>query len=55
MIDLEQLRREAESSDGDRTVVERTWLKQVLNELTEGRRAQKRCGELFGLPQGKTL
>lgn len=34
MIDREALRREANSEDGDRTVVSRAWLKQVHQELS---------------------
>ena len=55
MIDLELLRRAAESGEGDRAVVERSWLRQAFEELTAGREAQRRLGECFGLPQGKTL
>jgi len=49
MIDREDLRREAYSKDGDRTVVSRAWLKQVLCELAQldglrvdGRRRSRR-------------
>lgn len=34
MIDREALRREADSDDGDRTVVSRAWLKRVHEELS---------------------
>lgn len=37
MIDLEQLRRAAESGDGESTVVSRRWLAAVLAELEECR------------------
>ena len=55
MIDLEALRREAESTEGDRTVVERSWLARALVELSAGRDAHERLGQVFGLPRGKTL
>ena len=55
MIDLEQLKRAAESGKGDRAVVERSWLRQAFAELSAGREAQRRLGECFGLPPGKTL
>ena len=49
MIDLEALRREAESTDGDKAVVTRNWLHQVLAELSAGREAHQRLGQVFGL------
>jgi hypothetical protein len=48
LIDLAALKREAESADGDRTVVDRSWLRQALAELTAGRKAQARLGQVFG-------
>lgn len=55
MIDIEALRREAESADGDRTVVSRRWLAQVHEELSACRTASATAGMTFGLPQGTTL
>lgn len=37
MIDIDALRREAESNEGECTVVERRWLAAVLAELEECR------------------
>ena len=48
LIDLDALRREAESADGDRTVVERSWLAQALSEIEAGRAAHARLGQVFG-------
>lgn len=39
MIDLAKLKQSAESTEGDRTVVTRRWLGQVLEELRECRAA----------------
>lgn len=47
-IDLEALRREAESEEGDRTVVSRAWLKRVHEELTAAREAEAALGRVFG-------
>lgn len=47
-IDLAALQREAESTDGDRTVVSRAWLKRVHEELTAAREAQAALGRVFG-------
>lgn len=55
MIDLAALKRSAESADGACTVVERSWLKQVLAELTACRETAARTGQCFGLPAGETL
>ena len=55
MINLRELKAEAESKDGDRTVVERSWLKQVLTELTACREAQAHRGQCFGLQPGERL
>lgn len=54
-IDLDALKTEAESSDGDRTVVERAWLARVHEELTALREIRERLGLCFGLPEGVTL
>ena len=48
MIDREALRREAESHDGDRTIVSRAWLRQVLAELTAADEAAAALGKVFG-------
>lgn len=48
MIDRAALKREAESEDGDRTVVSRAWLKQVLAELTAADEAAAALGKVFG-------
>lgn len=48
MIDLEQLRREAESKDGDRVVVSRAWLGRVHQELTAAREAKAALDRVFG-------
>ena len=55
MIDLNALAREAASADGDRAVVSRSWLAQVLSELTSCREATRVCGQCFGLPRDKRL
>jgi len=55
VIDLVALKREAESSAGDRAVVSRAWLAQALEELTAGRLAEDRLGQVFALPQGETI
>lgn len=47
-IDLEALKREAESSDGDRTVVSRAWLARVYEELKAAREAEAALGRVFG-------
>jgi hypothetical protein len=47
-IDLEALLCEAESEDGDRTVVSRAWLKRVHEELTAARKAQVALNEVLG-------
>jgi hypothetical protein len=47
-IDLEALRREAESEEGDRTVVSRAWLKRVHEELAAARAANAALGRVFG-------
>ena len=52
-LDLNALERETELP-GESAVVTRRWLKQVLCELREGRAAQARLGQTFGL-KGKTL
>ena len=61
-IDLEQLKRAAESGDGDRAIVERSWLAQALAEITAGRQAaaeleQLRAGQgrTFGLKPDQRL
>jgi hypothetical protein len=51
-IDLADLKRSAESGDGDSAVVERSWLKQVYAELSECRADKPRC---FGLKPGQSL
>lgn len=48
MIDRDALRREAESGDGDCAVVTRSWLKQVLAELTAADEAAAALGRVFG-------
>lgn len=62
MIDLEQLKRVAESGEGEWTRVERSWLAQALAEITAGRQAvaelqQLRAseGRTFGLGPDKRL
>lgn len=47
-IDLEALQREAESTDGNRTVVSRAWLGRVLEELSAAREAEAALGRVFG-------
>jgi hypothetical protein len=47
-IDLAALRREAESTDGDRCVVSRAWLARVLEELSAARAAEAALGRVFG-------
>lgn len=47
MIDLAKLKQEAESGEGDRTVVSRQWLQQALTELQAGREAQAQLGQVF--------
>lgn len=48
MIDRDALRREAESEDGDRTVVSRAWLKQVYTELSLLDELRTGIGRVFG-------
>lgn len=62
MIDLDALKREAESGDDDRTVVSRCWLGQVLAELVAGRQAaaerdadRAAVGLVFGLRPGERI
>lgn len=52
-IDLDALAAQLEG-EGD-CVVERTWLARVHEELTTLRDVQARIGQVFGLPEGKTL
>lgn len=47
-IDLEALQREAESNDGDRTVVSRAWLARVHQELRAAREAKELLDDVFG-------
>lgn len=47
-IDLDDLKREAESDDGPCAVVERAWLKRAHEELTAAREARKVLGRVFG-------
>jgi hypothetical protein len=47
-IDLAALKREAESSDGDRAVVSRSWLARVHEELSAAREAEAALGRVFG-------
>jgi CO dehydrogenase/acetyl-CoA synthase delta subunit len=47
-IDLEALRREAESCEGDRVVVSRAWLRRVYEELSAARAAEAALGRVFG-------
>ena len=47
-IDLAALKREADSSDGDRTVVSRSWLARVHEELSAAREAEAVLGRVFG-------
>jgi len=54
VIDIEKLKRSAEKS-GKSAVVSRSWLRQVLAEITAGREAQARAGQCFGLPKEKRL
>lgn len=49
MIDLAKLKAEAESTNGDRTVVSRAWLAQALAELQEGRDAKRLLRHLNGV------
>lgn len=49
MIDLHKLKAEADSTDGDRTVVSRAWLAQVHAEITAGRDAQQLLRVLNGV------
>lgn len=48
-IDLAALLAEAESTDGDRAVVSRAWLRRVHEELTAAREAQAALGRVFGM------
>lgn len=50
-IDLDALEREASSEDGDRTVVSRSWLRRVHEELSAAREAQAALGRVFGGPK----
>ena len=50
-IDLNDLQREAESTDGPTAVVERAWLARVLEELKAAREAQRALGRVFGDPR----
>ena len=54
-VDLDALAVSAGRTDSDKAVVSRTWLKQVLAELSDARSAQARAGQAFGLPQGMRL
>ena len=47
-IDLAALKREADSQDGDRTVVSRSWLARVYDELSAAREAEAALGRVFG-------
>lgn len=47
-IDLAALKREADSVDGDRTVVSRAWLARVHEELSAAREAEAVLGRVFG-------
>jgi hypothetical protein len=55
VIDLAALKREAESPAGDRAVVSRSWLIQAMEELTAGRLAEERLGQVFALLQGEKI
>lgn len=48
MIDLAALKREAESDDGDRTVVSRAWLVRVHAELSAAREAKAALDRVYG-------
>jgi hypothetical protein len=48
LIDLDALKCEAESTDGDRTIVERAWLRRVWLELSAAREAEAALGRVFG-------
>jgi hypothetical protein len=47
-IDLVALLREAESDQGDRTVVTRAWLKRVHDELLAAREAKAALDRVYG-------
>lgn len=49
-IDLAALKLEAESDDGDCTVVSRAWLKRAYEELSAARAAEAALGRVFGRP-----
>jgi len=50
-IDLAALQREAESLDGDRTVVSRAWLKRVHQEISAARKAMDALTAVYGQGQ----
>lgn len=47
-IDLAALEREATSTDGESTVVSRTFLARVYDELSAAREAEAALGRVFG-------
>lgn len=56
MLDLQALKRAAEGGEGtDEVPVTRRCLAQIVSELEDGREAQARLGECFGLPKGQSL
>lgn len=47
-LDLDALRREADSGVGDRCVVTRAWLKRALEEIAAGREAKAALDRVYG-------
>lgn len=58
MIDLDRAAAKADAAvlEGRAIVtVSPSWLQQVIRELEAAREAQRRTGQVFGLPEGTTL
>ena len=56
MLDLNVLKRAAEAGDGAEEVpINRRCLAQIVAEISAGRAAHARLGEVFGLPKGASL